>query len=166
MAVSEKTIFEPRSFPFTPRILVVEARFYPDVADAMYEGAEEVLLASGCEIDRIDVPGALEIPGVIRYVAEAADRGNIQEYNGYIALGCVIRGETSHYDHVCTESIHALQNLVLANGFAAGNGILTVENHEQAMARADKARGNKGGAVADACLRMLEIKQQLGLLGA
>lgn len=166
MALSEKTSFAARTFPFTPRILVVEARFYPDVADAMFEGANEVLKASGCEVDRIDVPGALEIPAVIRYVVEASDRGNIPEYNGFIALGCVIRGETTHYEHVCTESISALQNLALANGLASGNGILTVENHEQAMARADKTRGNKGGAVADACLRLIELKLQLGLLGA
>ena len=134
-----------------PRLLIVEARFYGDVADALYEGAAAALDKAGASHERIDVPGAFEIPGVI---AAAADS---DRYDGFVALGCVIRGETSHYDSICQETARALMDLSLI-GVPLGNGILTVESMSQAMERAMPDRKNKGADAANAALRMIELK--------
>ena len=134
-----------------PRLLIVEARFYGDVADALYEGAAAALDKAGASHERIDVPGAFEIPGVI---AAAADS---DRYDGFVALGCVIRGETSHYDYICQETARALMDLSLI-GVPLGNGILTVESMSQAMERAMPDRKNKGADAANAALRMIELK--------
>jgi 6,7-dimethyl-8-ribityllumazine synthase len=138
------------------RFLIVEARFYNDLADELLRGAEAALTAAGAEFDRITVPGALEIPAAIAFALD----GEV-DYDGYVALGCVIRGETTHYEIVSSESARALMDLSLAEGIALGNGILTVENEAQAWARARVAEMNKGGGAAIAALAMAKLKQQL-----
>ena len=141
-------------------ILIVEGRFYPDVADALTSGAVAALEAAGASHERVTVPGAFEIPAAIGF---AVDSG---VYDGYLALGCVIRGETSHYDYVCAESARGLADLALRRGAALGYGILTCETHEQAMARAAADRGNKGGAVAEACLSMIALARKFTKAGS
>lgn len=140
------------------KLLIVEARFYEDIADELVKGAAQVLDKAGAEYDRISVPGALEIPAAIKFAAEGGD-----SYDGYVALGCVIRGETSHYDYVCGESARGLQDLAIRDLLAIGNGILTVENRDQAWARCAVDQKNKGGAVAQAALRMIELKNKFGI---
>lgn len=137
--------------------LIVEARFYSALADAQAEGAIAALDAAGASYERVNVPGALEIPAAIA-LAHTGDK----HFDGYVALGCVIRGETSHYDTVCNESARGIMDLALAENLAIGNGILTVENDDQAWARADKNRKNKGGGAADAALAMAALKKDLG----
>jgi len=138
------------------RILAVEARFYTEIADELYAGAEEAAQAAGIHLDRVSVPGALEIPAVIA-MAEAGDK---IAYDGYIALGCVIRGETTHYDYVCGESARALQDLAIWEGMAIGNGILTVENRDQAMARARRDQKNKGRDALEAAVAVARLRAQ------
>lgn len=142
-----------------PHFLIVEARFYGDLADELVAGAVEAIEAAGGTWDRIEVPGALEIPAVISF----ADAGENKTYDGYIALGCVIRGETSHYDYVCGESARALQGLGVNSLLAVGNGILTVENYDQAWARAYRTKKNKGADAANAALRMAELRAEFGV---
>jgi 6,7-dimethyl-8-ribityllumazine synthase len=134
--------------------LIVEARFYDDMADALVAGAIEALEKVGATFDRISVPGAFEVPAAIS-MAETGQK----EYDGYIALGVVIRGETSHYDYVCGESARGLMNLGVDRHLAIGYGILTVENKEQAWARINGAKGNKGVAAAEAALAMHGLKK-------
>lgn len=138
------------------KILVIEARFYDAISDALLEGALDVLQAAKAEITKVTVPGALEVPHVISY-AEAANAG----YDGYVALGCVIRGETTHYDYVCEESARALMDLAVGQQLAIGNGIITVENEDQAWARAKKSKKDKGGFAANAVLKMIKIREEL-----
>jgi len=139
------------------RVLIIEARYYEDISNALLDGAMDALKKyQGVEIITITVPGALEIPHVIS-IAEKEAAG----YDGYIALGCVIRGETTHYDYVCTESARALMDLAIGNQLAIGNGIITVENSDQAWARADLNRKNKGGFAAETVLRMISIKDEM-----
>jgi len=129
------------------RILIVESRYYADIADALISGAEREIAKNGATSERVVVPGAFEIPGA---VALAADH-----YDGFVALGCVIRGETTHYDYVCGESARGLMDLAIRNKLAIGYGIVTVDNMEQAKARAYTDRGDKGGDAAHACLAMV-----------
>lgn len=138
------------------KILVIEARYYEAISDALLDGTLEALQAARADITKVTVPGALEVPHVIAY-AEAAKAG----YDGYVALGCVIRGETTHYDYVCQESARALMDLAVNHQLAIGNGIITVENEDQAWARADKAQKNKGGFAANAVLKMINIRREL-----
>lgn len=137
------------------KILIVEARFYEDLADELVAGAIEAIEAAGATWERIEVPGALEIPAAIAFASE--------HFDGFVALGCVIRGETSHYDYVCGESARALQDLGIFDGMCIGNGILTVENSDQAWARADRARKNKGCDAAEAAMCMVEIRSRFGV---
>ncbi|MEQ8652273.1 MAG: 6,7-dimethyl-8-ribityllumazine synthase [Kiloniellales bacterium] len=137
------------------QILIIEGRYYDGIVDALFEGAKAVLEAAGVSYERVEVPGAFEIPVVIS-MAEASD----QPYEGYIALGCVIRGETSHYDYVCQESARKLMDLAAERALPLGYGILTVENEAQAWARAKVEEKNKGGEVAKACLRMIELQER------
>ena len=132
--------------------LIVEARFYTDLGDALAEGAIAAIEAAGGTYERVAVPGALEIPGAI---ALAASSG--QNFAGYVALGCVIRGETSHYDTVCNESARGIMELTIKDQLAIGNGIITVENGDQAWARARKDDKDKGGDAARATLAMAEL---------
>ncbi|MBI1239332.1 MAG: 6,7-dimethyl-8-ribityllumazine synthase [Alphaproteobacteria bacterium] len=143
-----------------PHVLLVEARFYEDISDALFEGAKASLDAAGATYDRVSVPGALEIPGTIALAAlsEASE----DRYDGYIALGCVIRGETTHYEIVSEESARGLMQLSILEGLAIGNGILTVENEAQAWARARASELDKGGGAAKACLRMIDIRNAFG----
>ena len=140
-----------------PHILIVEARYYEDIADALSHGAEQAFAEAGATFERLTVPGAFEIPAAIARALEAggADRG--ARYDGYLALGCVIRGETSHYDYICTESARKLQDLACDKGAALGYGILTCENWDQAWARANVEDRNKGGEAARACLAMIAV---------
>lgn len=142
----------------TERFLIVEADFYTELAAAQKQGAVAALTAHGMAYESVSVPGALEIPAAIVF-AEQTGR-----YAGYIALGCVIRGETTHYETVCNESARGIMDLTL-QGYAIGNGILTVENSEQAWDRADMSKKNKGGEAALAAIRMAELKSSFNAGG-
>ncbi len=137
------------------QVLIIEGRFYEGIVDALVEGATAVLDEAGVTYERVAVPGAFEIPVVIS-MAEASDN----PFEGYIALGCVIRGETTHYDYVCQESARKLMDLAAERALPLGYGILTVENEEQAWERARVDRKNKGAEVARACLRMIELQDR------
>ena len=144
-----------------PHILIVEARFYDDMADALLEGATFALKEAGATYEVVTVPGALEIPAAIAMSLDGDDNGGMH-YDGYVALGMVIRGETYHFDIVSNESSRALMDLAVSESLAIGNGILTVENDEQAWARARRSDKDKGGFAARAALTMIELKQKLG----
>jgi len=137
------------------RVLVVEARFYAHINDLLLTGARRILEAASAEVAHVVVPGALEIPPAIA-TAQAADR-----FDAYVALGCVIRGETTHYELVAGESCRGLMDLGVRAGAAIGNGILTVENEQQALVRADPADQDKGGGAALAALRLLAWRRAL-----
>ena len=148
-----------------PHVLIVEARFYEDVADELAKGAIAALAAAGATYDRLEVPGAFELPAAIRMNIKAMELGSRSRYyDGYIALGCVVRGETSHYDYVCGECARGLMDLSLEFSLAIGFGVLTVENQEQAWARASVDQLDKGRAVANAALRMIEVKREFGCI--
>ena len=138
----------------TPHLLIVEAPYYTEISEALAAGAEDFLRAEGVSFERISVPGALEIPAAIKFAAQSG------KFDGYVALGCVIRGETTHYDYACAESAHGLQVLAMTLGLCIGNGILTTENRDQAWVRADKAQKNKGRDAAEAALSLVRLKQQ------
>ena len=146
------------------RILIVEARFYDDLADALLEGATQALSAFGAEYDVVTVPGALEIPAAIAFAEEGGHRPVGITYDGYVALGAVIRGETYHFEIVSNESARGIMELSTSKRICIGNGILTTEDDEQAWARARISEGDKGGGAARAALTMVALKQQL--LGA
>src|SRR5215475_7772658 len=131
------------------RILIVESRYYPEIADALISGADAEITKNGATYERVVVPGAFEIPGAIALASDL--------YDGFLALGCVIRGETTHYDYVCGESARGLMDLACQHRIALGYGILTVENGNQAWARARVAEKNKGGDAAHACLAMVAL---------
>lgn len=135
-------------------VLIVVAPFYRAIADALVAGATAALDAAGCRHEVIEVPGALEIPTAIRLASRA------RAFDGYVALGCVIRGETSHYDYVCGESARGLMDLSIQKHLPIGYGILTVENEAQAIARADPATRDKGGEAARACLAVLALSKK------
>jgi len=143
-----------------PRILILEARFYEDIADELVGGAVAVLEAAGAAHDRIAVPGAFELPAAVSIAEQGGDVGTGPVYGGYVALGCVIRGETSHYDYVCGESARGLQMLAVERALAIGYGMLTTETREQAWKRAARDQGNKGADAARACLDMLRLRQR------
>jgi 6,7-dimethyl-8-ribityllumazine synthase len=135
------------------KFLIVEARFYEHLNDMLIAGASAALKAKGHEVEVITVPGALEIPGTIAMAAESG------EYDGFVAIGVVIRGETYHFEIVAGESARAIMALTM-DGIAIGNGILTVENEIQALVRADPAQKDKGGEAAVAAMRLLELSQK------
>jgi 6,7-dimethyl-8-ribityllumazine synthase len=143
------------------RILIVEARFYEDLADALLEGATQALEAFGAEYDVVTVPGALEIPGAIAIAEEGGHRPVGRLYDGYVALGTVIRGETYHFEIVSNESARGIMDLTTSRRVCIGNGILTTEDEDQAWARARVSEGDKGGGAARAALSMIALKQQL-----
>jgi 6,7-dimethyl-8-ribityllumazine synthase len=142
-------------------ILIVEARFYDDMADALLDGAKVALEEAGATYDVVTVPGALEIPAAIAMALDGADNGGT-EYDGFVALGMVIRGETYHFDIVSNESSRALMDLAVSESLAIGNGILTVENDDQAWVRARRTEKDKGGFAARAALTMIALKKKLG----
>ncbi len=135
-------------------ILIVEARFYPDIADELVAGAKAKLEAAGATSEVVSVPGAFEIPAAISLASQSG------QFDGYIALGCVVRGETSHYDYVCGESARALMDLSVSRHLPIGYGILTVEDQDQAMVRAARNQKNKGADAAEACLSVLDLKSK------
>ncbi len=142
------------------RLLIVEARFYDDLSDALLDGAKAALDAVGATYDVVTTPGALEVPGAIALAIDAAARGGVR-YDGYVALGCVIRGETYHFEIVANESCRALMDLAVDKRAAIGNGVLTVENEAQAWARARVSEGDKGGFAARAALTMIALRERL-----
>lgn len=140
-----------------PQVLIIEADYYKDITDNMASGVITELDKAGVSYDRLTVPGAFEVPPVI---AMDLSRDAGPQYSGYIALGCVIRGETDHYDHICRETSRSLMDLSVNWGAALGFGILTCETMDQAIVRSDPKQKNKGHEVASACLRLMELKQQ------
>lgn len=142
-----------------PHLLIVEARFYNDMSDAILEGATAALDNAGASFDVVTVDGALEIPATIAMALDGMDKGSVH-YDGFVALGIVIRGETYHFDIVCNESARGLTELSVSESLALGNGIMTVENKEQAWARVSKDKLDKGGFAARAALKMIAIKEK------
>jgi len=140
-----------------PHVLLVEARFYVDIADQMALGASRALAAADATHDRQAVPGTFEVPAAIAMALEAAPG----RYDGFVALGCVIRGETDHYDHICREASRALMDLATERGVPLGFGILTCDTYEQAWVRASVDDKNKGADAAEACLAMIELRTRL-----
>ncbi len=150
--------------PEAPHVLIVEARYYAHISDELLKGALGALEQAGASHERVTVPGAFEIPAAIKYAVDAGARHRPgKRIDGFIALGCVIRGETTHYDYVCEQSSRGLQDLALAHNLAIGFGILTVENEAQALARARVDKKNKGGEAARACLAMIALKRHFGI---
>jgi 6,7-dimethyl-8-ribityllumazine synthase len=141
------------------RILIVESDYYEDIADTLLAGATRALEAAHATFDVVTVPGALEIPQAIALVLDAA-RG-AKAYDGVVALGCVVRGETSHYDIVAGESARALMDIGVARTIPVGNGILTVDTAAQARARSALEKGDKGGTAARAALALVRLKRRL-----
>jgi 6,7-dimethyl-8-ribityllumazine synthase len=156
MAANESHYVLPRpSFDRPPKLLIVVAPYYKDIADQLVAGARAEIEAAGGTHDLIEVPGALEVPTAIGQAFRMAD------FDGFVALGCVIRGETTHYDTVCNDSSRAIALLGL-QGACIGNGILTVENRAQAEARAEAAGQNKGGGAAAAALHLIALSRRWG----
>jgi len=142
------------------RILVVEARFYDDIADALLAGAMRVLEEARVAVERITVPGSLEIPAAIAIAVEAAEQKG-RPFDGVVALGCVIRGDTIHFDIVSHQSARGLMDVSVARLLPVGNGIITVDTESQAWARARMEEGNKSGDAAKAALAMVRLKRAL-----
>ncbi|MBS28385.1 MAG: 6,7-dimethyl-8-ribityllumazine synthase [Alphaproteobacteria bacterium] len=143
-----------------PHVMIAVSRYYDDIAEQLLRGATQVLDDAGATHEMFEIPGAFEIPAAIATAMRSPEfSGGRRRFDGYIALGCVIRGETTHYDYVCSEAARGLQDLAVRHCLALGFGILTTENREQAMARAAVDQGNKGADAANACLRMVEFKR-------
>ena len=141
----------------TPRILIVESRFYDDIATSLLDGATAALERARARFERITVSGALEIPPAILFAANSE-----RDYDGFVALGCVIRGETYHFEIVAGESARGLMDLGVNHGLCVGNGILTVDNEQQAEVRARRDGGDKGGDAARACLSLIAVRDRFG----
>ncbi|WP_371169060.1 6,7-dimethyl-8-ribityllumazine synthase [Aliiroseovarius sp. 2305UL8-7] len=152
-AAEQHYVLDRPSFDTPVKILIVVAPYYKDIADNLVAGAKAEIEAAGGTWDIVEVPGALEVPTAI----SMADK--LSNFDGYVALGCVIRGETTHYDTVCNDSSRAIQLMGL-NGLAIGNGILTVENRKQAEVRADTKDQNKGGGAAAAALHLVALSRK------
>jgi len=132
------------------KVLILEARFHEPITEMMVKGAIAVLDQSGVKYERLSVPGSFEIPGAIKFA--------MNMYDGFVALGCVIRGATSHFEYVCAESARGLMALTMEHNMAIGYGVLTCDTEAQAIERADPGQLDKGGDAAAACLRMIELK--------
>ncbi|MBT5049723.1 MAG: 6,7-dimethyl-8-ribityllumazine synthase [Rhodospirillaceae bacterium] len=147
-----------------PHIMIVESRYYEEIAEELITSVITEIEDAGATYERFEVPGAFEIPTAIKFAIRSMDFYTAgRRFDGYIALGCVIRGQTTHYDYVCQESARALQDLSVQYSLALGYGILTVENREQAMARARRDEQDRGGHAARACLKMIEHKRHFRL---
>jgi 6,7-dimethyl-8-ribityllumazine synthase len=144
-----------------PHLLLIEAPYYEHLAALLRQGAERALAKVGATFDAISVQGAFEIPAAIAIAAKSG-----AAYDGYVALGCVIRGETTHYDHICAETARALQDLAVRNGLAIGYGILTVENEAQALVRAAPDGRDKGGEAVRACLGIVAVRRRFMRTGS
>ncbi len=155
MAGQSHYTLERPTFDKPVKMLIVVAPYYKDIADQLIAGARAEIEAAGATHEMVDVPGALEVPTAIGIASRMSN------FDGFVALGCVIRGETTHYDTVCNDSSRALQLLGL-QGICIGNGILTVENHDQAAVRADAMGQNKGGGAAAAALHLIALSRKWG----
>src|SRR5688572_8339139 len=141
------------------RLLIVEARFYDDIADALLAGAARAIEAAGGTYERVSVPGSLEVPPAMAIALDAAERAK-KPFDGAVGLGCVIRGETLHFEIVSFESARGLMDLAIARRFPIGNGIITVDTDKQARERADVKKGDKGGDAARAALALVRLKRK------
>jgi len=139
----------------TRKVLIIEARYYDNINNLLLQGAVDALDQSESAYDVVTVPGALEIPAALNFAVKSG------KYDAYVLLGCIMRGETTHYDVVQNESARGVYDLVLKNDLALGNAILTVENEKQALARADRLVQNKGGEAALVAITMRDLKQRL-----
>ncbi|MBL8627993.1 MAG: 6,7-dimethyl-8-ribityllumazine synthase [Rhodospirillaceae bacterium] len=147
-----------------PHILIIEARFYDENADQLLSGAKGALDAAQATYEILTVPGILEIPSAMQYALLRGTDLSGRPYDGVVALGCAVKGETDHYEHVCAESMAGVRQMSLMHQAPTGNGILTCPTWELAMNRADpNGADNVGGRAAKACLRMIEIKRRFGL---
>ncbi|MEE2954869.1 MAG: 6,7-dimethyl-8-ribityllumazine synthase [Pseudomonadota bacterium] len=148
--------------PDAPHIFIAQSRYYNEVADELISSVLKELRKAKASHETLEVPGAFEIPTAIKMAVKSSENSVTQKFfDGFIALGCVIRGETTHYDYVCSESARALQDLSVQYMIPLGYGILTVENKEQALLRAKRSGQDRGGHAARACLRMIEVKRHL-----
>jgi len=145
-----------------PHILIIDAPYYKDITEELLKGATAAIEAAGATWQRLSVPGVLEIPPALSMAIDALDDGAL-DFDGCVVLGCVIRGETSHYDIVAGESARALMDMAVEEGLALGNAILTVENGDQAWARARVSEKNKGADAANAALALIRLRGELGL---
>ncbi|MCB1478424.1 MAG: 6,7-dimethyl-8-ribityllumazine synthase [Rhodobiaceae bacterium] len=143
------------------RLLIIESPYYREITDALKQGAMAAIEAAGATADTVEVPGVLEIPAALSMAVASVRRGQGPVYDGYVLLGCVIRGETSHYDIVANESARAVMDLSVEYQLAVGNGILTVNNGDQARVRADIGKKDKGGDAARAALAMISLRRCL-----
>jgi 6,7-dimethyl-8-ribityllumazine synthase len=147
-----------------PHVLIIESRYYDEISDQLQAGAIRRLEQAGATYELVEVPGAFEIPAAIKIAIRSLDfYAGRRRADGYITLGCVIRGETTHYDYVCAETARKLQDLACTYTLALGYGILTVENVDQALERARVDGRDKGGEAARACLDMIEVKRRFHL---
>ena len=162
--------YEPAAVPAAPRVpgarvLILEAPYYSNITNPLVEGARAVIAEAQATATHIEVTGALELPQALAAYADAGRIGRYagaaKAYDGAIAIGCIIRGETTHYDIVCNQSNHWLMQIVMRHGIALGNAVLTMENEAQGLARAAGRTANKGGDAARACLRLIEIERGL-----
>lgn len=140
-------------------VLVIEARYYDKIADSMVIGASPVIEAAGLSIERMAVPGTFEIPATCEMAIRAGQREPHQKYAGILAFGCVIRGQTDHYDHICRETSRAIMEMTVDHCYPIGFGVLTCENMAQAVVRADPNQKNKGAEAATAVVRMIELRR-------
>ena len=146
-----------------PNIVLIEARFYEAISDQLAEGACAAIEAAGGTVYRIAVPGILEIPAALQFAIEGTGNpDNGRAFDGGVVLGCAIKGETDHYEHVCTESLRGTQDVALAHAFPVGSGILTCPTRALAEDRASVTGRNFGGRAAEACLRLIEVRTALG----
>ncbi len=146
----------------TLHILVIEARFYEEISDGLLKGATEVLAAAKAKFDVVTVPGVLELPAAALFGMSPERKGG-QRYDGFVVLGCAVKGETDHYEYVSAESMSGVQRVALDLKAPSGNGILTCPTWELAQNRSNPAEGDAGGRAARACLRLIELKHRFGL---
>ena len=143
-----------------PYLLIIDSRFYEDIADELVKGAIATIEANQASYTRVSVPGAFEVPAAVRFAVRSMELvGGRRRYDGYVLLGCVIRGETDHYEHICRETIRTISDITVQFSLAVGLGILTCDTRAQATVRAAVNKGNKGGAAAEAALHMIRVKR-------
>jgi 6,7-dimethyl-8-ribityllumazine synthase len=162
MAEPRRASSAPQDDVVGARFLIVEARFYDEIGEMLLHGAKQALESAKAVVDVVTVPGALEIPTALAMALDEA-KGRQLPYEGAVALGCIIRGETYHFEIVANESARALTTISVMRKLPFGNGILTVENEAQALARADPARGDKGGDAARAALVLCRLRRKFGV---
>jgi 6,7-dimethyl-8-ribityllumazine synthase len=143
-------------------ILIIEARFYDEISDSLLKGATAALTEAQAKFDVVTVPGILELPSAALFGMSHERKGG-HRYDGFVVLGCAVKGETDHYEHVCTQSMSGVQRVALDLKAPSGNGILTCPTWELAQNRANPTEGDAGGRAAKACLRLIELKRSFGL---